>query len=298
MRITQKMIYNQTINNINRRQEQLYKTNEAIATTKRINRPSDDPVDMEKVLDYRSQLSAIDQYQKNIDRGTTSLNYTESALAAAGNVIMEAQTLTEQMANGTYDEDQRGPAARNVELLYDQLLQIANTNVGGRYIFAGFRTKTVPFSRDSDFNITYSGDAGKIEVDINQNTKAAINSTGWEAFYFDDTNVFDTLKELRDGLDANDPDAVAAMLDQTKRDAALGRITTERSGVGTRINSMDSMKNMLSTYQVNTKEFITETEGTDIVNTFADLAAQQTAYEAALQSAVTITGLSLVDFLR
>jgi len=64
MRITQKMIFSQTINNINRRQEQLYKTNESIATTKRINRPSDDPVDMEKVLDYRSQLSAVDQYQK------------------------------------------------------------------------------------------------------------------------------------------------------------------------------------------------------------------------------------------
>jgi flagellar hook-associated protein 3 FlgL len=41
--------------------EQMLKTQEQISSGKRINRPSDDPIGMGKVLDFRTTLSQIDR---------------------------------------------------------------------------------------------------------------------------------------------------------------------------------------------------------------------------------------------
>ena len=62
MRVTNSMMSSTITRYLMRQSENLYKLQEVISSQKRINRPSDDPVGMRKVLDYRSQMSTIDQY--------------------------------------------------------------------------------------------------------------------------------------------------------------------------------------------------------------------------------------------
>ena len=60
MRITNSMMSNNITRYLMRQSEALYKVQEQIATQRKINRPSDDPVGMRKVLDYRNKIATVD----------------------------------------------------------------------------------------------------------------------------------------------------------------------------------------------------------------------------------------------
>lgn len=294
MRISTLMTYNQATNNINTLYEKLYSVNEKISTSKKINKPSDDPIGSSKVLNYRDILSTLEQYQKNIDAGLSWLQSTESALSQAEEVITEAKTLAEQMATGTYDEEERETMSVQAEQLYDQLMQIGNTEVAGRYIFSGYMTDTKPFTRDEDYTISYNGDTNEIKLTVQQDMNVTINTTGQEAF-LEDINVFDVLKDLRTALAENDQDATGDLLPTL--DDALNQFAKELAYVGTSVNQMESSQTIVEDLTYGTTTLLSATEDTDVVDATSQLATLQVALEAALKCTSMISGLSLVNYL-
>lgn len=294
MRVSTQMIFDQSVYNVSRRHEEMYQSNEKVSTGKRVNRPSDDPVDAGKILGIRSLVDSIEQYKRNITAGSTWLSYTESSLGLAEQIFSDAKVLAEQMASGTYTEDQREMLATQAEQLYDQLVQVGNTKVVDRYIFAGFKTGTTPFTHDSDYNIQYAGDDSSIQISIQQNTRVTVNTTGQRAF-ISDTNVFDVLRDLRAALRDNDQDAIQRVLPQI--DEAMNKIITERAYVGTAITQMEAAGQVLDQYSLATSEQLSAIEDTDMVEAVTQLKMQQIAYEATLRSTTMVTELSLMQYM-
>lgn len=280
--------------NIQMRYNELFRMNESVVTGKRINRPSDDPVDAGKVLEYKSLLGSIKQYKKNVTTGSTWLNYTEASLMEAGNIMRDAKVLTEQMATGTYSEDQRKMLVTNAEQLYERLMQAGNTKVGGKYLFSGFKTDTKTFTRDNDFNITFHGDDGKIQVSVQQDIRVTVNTTGHDAL-INGTNCFDVLRDLRKALLENDQEAIGKILPRI--DDALSQINRERAYVGTSMNRMNSARMTLEEFSYNTSELLSATEETDVAEAVTQLRAQEIALEATLKSTSMVTRLSLVHLI-
>ena len=64
MRITNKIISNNSVTNINRNKILEDKINTQLATGSKINRPSDDPVVVIRALRLRTNLSQVNQYYK------------------------------------------------------------------------------------------------------------------------------------------------------------------------------------------------------------------------------------------
>jgi len=294
MRVTTGMVFSQSTININKQYEQLYKYNEAVSSGKRINRPSDDPIDMGRVLGYRTLSSSLEQYQKNIENGMTWLKYTEAALADAEQVFVDAKVLAEQMATGTYNEEQRAMLAVQAEQLYDHLLQVANTKIVDRHIFSGYKTDTMPFTRDDAYNVEYHGDNGHIKLAIYQEVEIAANITGQQAF-MDDKNAFDVLRDLRSALQQNDLAAVGSLLPEITD--AMTQIVQVRAFVGTSLKEMEASNMMVQDFGAQTTELLSDTEDADIVDAVGKLAERQLAYEAALKSTSLIMNLSLINFV-
>lgn len=294
MRVTTGMIYSMTSVNITRQYEEMFSENEKITSGKRINRPSDDPIDVPKVLDYRTLLGTLDQYKKNVQQGTNLLRYTESALAQAGNVLTEAKTLAEQMATGSYSEAQRKALAVQAEQLFRQMLQIANTRISGRYIFSGFKTDTMPFTADDNFNVTYHGDDNRVRLAVQQNSTVDVNITGQAAF-LDATNVFAVLRDLRTALRENDQAAIGRVLPRI--DDAMNQIVTVRAYVGTSLKELEAVSSVLDDIKLNAETLLSDTEDTDLADAVTKLAQRQMVYEASLKSTAMITQLSLVNFV-
>jgi len=294
MRVSTTMIYNMSTVNINDQYEQLFKLNEQVTTSKRINRPSDDPIDVCKVLDYRTLLGSIEQYKKNVDRGTSLLQYTESAFEKAKEVLDEAKTLAVQMCNDSYNEVNREAAAVQAEQFFRQVLQISNTQVSGRYIFSGFKTDTAAFSADDNLNVTYNGDDNQIRLSVQQNSTVTVNITGQDAF-MDDTNVFNVLRDLRNALRDNNVDEIQKTL--PRFDDAISQLVKVRAYVGTSLKELEASKYILEDFELNSETLLSNTEDTDMADAVTKLSERKLVYEASLKSTSMITQLSLVNFV-
>jgi len=65
----------------------------------------------------------------------------------------------------------------------EQLLSLRNSrDENGKYIFAGSKGDTVPFTRNSDGTYTYNGDQVTLNLPIGDSMSMATNRTGWEVF--------------------------------------------------------------------------------------------------------------------
>ncbi len=292
MRISYNMMYDQSEYNINKQYEEYFKLNEKVSTGKEINRPSDDPISMSNILGYRSTISALDQYQTNIDRGDAWLKATEGALFSAESLIKNARTLAISMDGDNVD--QFPIVAAQVEQIAEQLLQIANTSVSGKFLFSGHKTETIPFTMDENFNVTYHGDNNKIKYSVDQTTDVAVNITGQEAF-IEGNNAFDALKHLHQALSDDDVNEVGEALEDLN--ASLEQIVKQWSLTGTMRQRFASSAEQLEQFQFLTEDLMVDTENTDMVKRLTDLAARETAFSAALQTTGMIRNLTLLNYI-
>lgn len=181
MRITNKMMSDQVIFNLQRSLNRYLNLQSDLSSGRRINKPSDDPVGTMRDLDYRTQLSRITQYQGNIDQGINWLDSYDSILDDVNTMLSEAKELGVSMASDNYDSAQRTAAANEIQAIFDRIVQLADSEIGGRQMFSGCKTKTTPFTV-YDHGVTYSGDFGQIMYEIEASSREAVNLNGADTF--------------------------------------------------------------------------------------------------------------------
>ena len=159
MRVTDNMKYYSAIKNVNGLQKGYHDLLEKLASQKRINRPSDDPTGMMKVLDCRQTLAAIEQYQSNIERGTTWISVTEKTLTGIIDLLSNVQVIAGNY--GTETDAVRAISGRQVQDLREQIHSLANSSLGGNYLFSGSMVGTEPFSDTQQSAETEAGMGAK-----------------------------------------------------------------------------------------------------------------------------------------
>lgn len=158
MRVTHNMMSNSMILNLQRQSEQLFNVQTQIATQKRLNKPSDDPAGMGRVLEYRSKLAVMDQYQQNIEQGRTLIEINELTLDLIDELIGLAREIALTYGNPDTSPDAKQLAADEVDDLYDQIVQLANSKTGSDYLFSGHQTDTPPFGHVVEISGGLAGD--------------------------------------------------------------------------------------------------------------------------------------------
>ena len=146
MRITDNMRLNTTVSNLFNTQSQYNDLMEKIATQKKVNRASDDPVAAMKINDIRQGIAANEQYQKNIADSNAWISMTESTLSCAYDLLSKAKDIAVGQASGTATAADRTITSQLVQSLIDQLAALANTKLGDRYLFSGSKNGAAPFS--------------------------------------------------------------------------------------------------------------------------------------------------------
>ncbi len=145
-RVTEQMKYFLMTENLFKVQNKNGQLMEQMASQKRINRPSDDPLGTSTVLDLRTTRTSLENYGRNIENAESWLSVTESKLSSAADILIEAKGLSLSQSSATASEDSRKSAATSISSLIDELRAIANSKFGGRYLFAGSRADAEPFS--------------------------------------------------------------------------------------------------------------------------------------------------------
>ena len=145
-RVTDKMKYDLLNNGIYNTQSQYGEIMEKMASQKQVNKPSDDPLGMGKILDYRAVKAQISSYKDNIDSSKSWLSATESNLTNVNDILTKVKELAVAQASATATASTRQIAADSLQPLVDQIRSLANSKFGNRYIFSGTKTDTEPFA--------------------------------------------------------------------------------------------------------------------------------------------------------
>jgi flagellar hook-associated protein 3 FlgL len=146
MRITDKMRFNTNVSNLFNIQSQYNDMMEKIATQKKVNRASDDPIAAAKIVDIRQGIAANEQYRKNIADSDNWVSITESTLSSAYKLLTKARGIALGEAEGTANAESRKIAAQNIQSFIDEMASLANEKIGDRYLFSGSKNSATPFS--------------------------------------------------------------------------------------------------------------------------------------------------------
>jgi flagellar hook-associated protein 3 FlgL len=179
MRISTAEQFQNGINAIQTQQVQMSRTQQQLATGRRLLAPSDDPAAAVQALGLRDGLAALDQYSRNAEGAIARLSQQETVLADMGLLLQRARELTVQAANGVQNDESRAAIASELEQITESLLAAANTrDANGEYLFAGHRSDRLPFARGADGSVTYFGDDGERRVAVSADRSITVGANG------------------------------------------------------------------------------------------------------------------------
>lgn len=168
MRITNNMMLHSTSNNINGNKINVNNLNNQMASQKKIQRPSEDPVIAIRALRLRTTLSEINQYYvNNIPDAESWLEITETAMKNMKTLVTDIRTQCAYGANDPLKNEDRDAILAQLEKIRDQVYSEGNADYAGRTVFTGYRTNQKLTFMDDDqktsYNITQSFDYKDIE---------------------------------------------------------------------------------------------------------------------------------------
>jgi flagellar hook-associated protein 3 FlgL len=304
MRVTNNMMTDSLVRYLTAQNEALYERQTIIASQKRINKPSDDPIGTGKIMDYRQTLSSIEQYQTNIQTGKTRLEVTETDLDLVNDLLQLVKSIAETEALQTAESRQL--AAEEVKSLFDQVLDLTNSELNGNYLFSGYQTKTAPFSRDDtlattfdQYTVTYNGDDGDARFIVAHNTEIAIDADGRPLFHnaaAGGINLFDVLRDLIVGLENDDTAAISAQVDMI--DKARNQINNIRAANAPIVYQLETTENYWENYQNKIQDLLGREEEADITQAVVELQSIELAYQSTLATTAKILQPGLLDFLK
>lgn len=270
----------------------LYSENQKLATGKRIQYPSDDPVALEATMRLGTMVSQLGQYQKNVRDAEAWLNLTESSFAQIGEGVHRARALSINAANGTLAEGDRADVAKEVAQIREDIFSIGNTRFGDRYIFGGTKTQSEPFINNGTHSYVGATGDQTISYEIGPGITLQVGVNGDEAIL----PVLDALSTLETALINNDTQGIDHALGRL--DDAFGNLLRWRSEVGARMSRLELTEDRYAQDVLNVKALISDKEDVDYAETIMRLKEEESVYRAALATGARIIQPTLLDFLR
>ena len=205
MKVTENTTYRLMNTNLNRITNNLQDLRNQGATGLKLNKPSDDPTAIRPVLTTRTQLRTTERYLETMGVSLDKMQATDGHLEHVENVLQRAKEIAINSVNGAMNQADLNTLADEIAQLREELLDAANAKIDGKYIFAGYRENTKPFTVNPNYNpnpptdplnpnppydpadastwpYLYNGDNNPTELEITPGELLEVNLTGNDLF--------------------------------------------------------------------------------------------------------------------
>lgn len=186
-RISNTMLSDTLLNNLRWNTQKMEEYHYQLSSGKSFRYPSDDPIATSESMRLKTYIYQNEQYDKNIDDARNWMQMTDDLLSQLDEKLRRARELGLQGATETYNANDRKKIALEVNEVLEKIVNIANTQHNGRYIFSGTQTRTKLFEvkRDTEgniINVTYKGDTNPIYREVDEGVRIQINTLGDDLF--------------------------------------------------------------------------------------------------------------------
>lgn len=199
MRITNNMMFDSSIRNLNNNLQRLSDAQTKYSTQSKIQVPSDDPVIATRAIKYRDYVADVEQYQKNTSDATSWMQVTDDALQGVADYMTRLKELITNGANDTNSDSSKAAIAEEITKIRDGIIDTMNTSYAGRYVFAGYNTDEPPYSiEDVDDNsghtvgmVKFKGEYLSVygPVSSDEDLSALYGKTSGQAYVADDAQA-------------------------------------------------------------------------------------------------------------
>ncbi|NPV69695.1 MAG: flagellar hook-associated protein FlgL [Firmicutes bacterium] len=291
MRITSNMMAGNLVRRLNNNSTRVQKYQDQLSAAKRITKPSDDPIGLTASLRLRSTLVEMDRYKQNMEESKDWLTATSESLNKMGEVIHRLHELAVAGASSTVPQPALDAMANEVDQMHEYLVDLANSDHGGRYLFAGQNTLTAPFTLGGPAGAL---DNGAILREIARGQVMQINTT--PQFLANPGSILKNVQNLANELRAGNYTGVSNLIGSLQ--ANEDEILAMESAVGAKINRLEMSAERSLELQTSVTRLLSETEDADIAELTVRLGQEEAAYRAALTVGARLIQPTLADFLR
>ena len=265
-----------------------------VSTGKRITTPADDAIGISAALRIRADQAAGTSWGANIEDSLTWLSATDVALGNGLDVIHRARELAVQGANGAISQSSRSIIADEVDELVNQMVEVGNASLGGRYLFAGTTTLSPAF----DAAGAYLGNTGLMTREIELGVTVSVNTTGNRLAGpgAPTPSIFTALTALAADLRAGNVSAIQGSLNTF--DAHITNINALRGEVGGKTNKLEMTLGRQQVISIAEADHLSKIEDVDMALAITQLKSRENVYRASLGVGGRVLPPSLLDFLQ
>jgi flagellar hook-associated protein 3 FlgL len=292
MRVSTPYQYGSYAGDIARAQERFVALQRQVATGKKLNSLSDDPLALAASLSMKGLRDGLEQYKANLNTAKSELGLAESALSEVNTLMRRAYELAVSGANGSTDQSARLAMLSELNEIQKRLVDLGNTTDGsGEYLFSGQMTDTKPFTMSGQ-TLVYNGD------DLDRAIEAAPGETLVASVQCRQlfTEAHAAIDSLKNNLQGNH--AAISGVDIPALQASMTNVNVMRGQIGARLQAVDRWMSDHTRRADELTHSISDVEDVDLAEAIVQYQMAQAAYTGALQVASQGFGLSLLDFIR
>ncbi len=301
LRITQNSMNRTQLMGLNNSLSRLQNTQEQMTSGKRLNRPSDDPVDTVSALRYRGDKAILEQHAASIEDGLNRLRAADDALTRTVPMIQRIRTLAIAAANGVNGPQQLAAMGQEAAQLRDGIIQQANTQYANQPIFAG--TANVPNAFEAVGPLppvgTFLGNTAPVwrRVSDASGTAGLMDvAVSGQAAFGTSLTVGGSIDALVTAINTGDYAGINAGISAMEN--LQDQVLDAASLVGARSNRLSALQELNGRSTDSTVIALSKIEDVDFIKGAMDISVQSNAYEAALAASAKILQPSLMDFIR
>lgn len=296
MRITDRMIVNRTVQDLQEHRLRLGEAQTRVATGRKLIHISDDPADAERAMMLMSEIRSSEEQVSNLAMSRDWLNATDTAVSSFNDLLTEIRSLALTAMNDTNSDAELRALSQQTKELLENAVSIANTRHGDYYIFSGYQIRSKPFEISTDGTVVYNGDDQVFEHMIEPGQTMPINFTGISGQHGGIKNALVQIQFLQQAMETGNKTGIEVYLDKTS-DINVDMATIQ-SAVGARVQRIDGTISHLQQRIVDLRKLYGQLVDADMASTIAEMTAEDRAYELSLAAASRVLPRSLLDFLR
>jgi flagellar hook-associated protein 3 FlgL len=179
-------IYNNASFALNLNTKALTNLQEQASSGSRINRVSDSPSEAYQVLGLNSQQRSLENFINNLSEMVSTLEVSSSIIEDMASAIAKTKMRITQIISGTYTEESRQMATKEINEILEQMVSLANTKHSNQYLFGGSNTASSPYVVErTDGKITrviYQGSCDSRTIEVAPGLKSSALYVGDEIF--------------------------------------------------------------------------------------------------------------------
>jgi len=283
VRITQNMTFNAMRDNLGRAQARQFEAQAKASSGLRVQKPSDDPIAAARSVMLDTGLDTLHSMKRGSNEAMQQLGVTDVTLGSAADRMTRVRELTIQSLNPILTASDRSAIATEIQLLRDELLSLANTDVAGVKIFGGYQTDTDPFLADG----TFVGIAGERNVEVAPGKMIATNISGDEAFApVGGQSLFLVLDTLVANITVND--SAATQLRLAELDIVQEQLIGSHAKTGARLADLERADDNRENAILSMEQARTDNVGIDPTMSYTELVQATNSLEAAMSVSRTL----------